>query len=351
MNSGSAPKGAIRIYLAVVTIFLLGCAAGFLLRGLVNGRPPRTFTEQRQAGWEFINPLLECEQARDTIEEDELKPIRHVVEEFVARRLNKKWAEKVTVYFRGLNDGPWFAIGNPDEYHPASLLKVPLMMAVLKQAEHEPALLKKRISLDGPELKTILNQVSKPLQFGRTYTVDELLRQMIVYSDNVATFLLGNTVDFDVLARTYSDLGLVNPYSRLDDPPVVMASSRYEISIRSYSTFFRILFNASYLSKEMSEKALKLLAETDFKTGLVGGVPPNIKVAHKWGRYLSGEHQEVTQLHDCGIVYYPDHPYLLCVMTSGLSLEYLDDAIGAVSRAVYDSIDRQHSEPLAPMSP
>ena len=340
--SSTATKSKIRTYAAAACIFLLGGVAGFLLRDLEKGKQLRPVTEQRQAGWEFINPLLECEQMLSADEAVELKPIRHIVEDFVSRSLDKRWANKVRVYFRELNNGPWFAVGDPDEFHPASLLKVPLMMAVLKQAERDPSLLQKRIALDGPELRTILNPVNMPLQFGRSYSVDELLHQMIVQSDNVATYLLGNTVDITVLSRTYSDLGLANPYSRMSDSAVVMAASSYEISLRSYSTFFRILFNATYLSREMSEKALRLLSKTDFKTGLVAGLPPAIKVAHKWGIHLSGTHQEIKQLHDCGIVYYPEHPYLLCVMTSGPSLEYLDDAISAVSRIVYQSIDEQH---------
>jgi len=28
-----------------------------------------------------------------------------------------------------------------------------------------------------------------------------------------------------------------------------------------------------------------------------------------------------VQLHDCGIVYYPETPYLLCVMTKGWNFE------------------------------
>lgn len=41
-------------------------------------------------------------------------------------------------------------------------------------------------------------------------------------------------------------------------------------------------------------------------------------------------------------MYYPGRPYLLCVMSIGSSLEYLDDAVAAVSRAVYENIDMQH---------
>ena len=351
MNTDPLRTQRIRTYLAAAVLFLLGCAAGYLLRDLGTGRQQRTVTEQHQSGWQFINPLLECEQASDTFENQLLRPIKRPIEDIIARRIEQKLADKVDVYFRALYDGPWFAIGDPDKFHPASLLKVPLMMAVLKQADRDPAFLNRKVRLDGADLDRLPNPVTKPLQPGRAYTVDELLRQMIVYSDNVATFVLGNTVDLDTLARTYLDLALVNPYTRQGDPPLVIASPSYEISIRSYAKFFRILYNASYLSKDMSEKALRLLAETDFKAGLVAGVPPAVKVAHKWGVHLSGERQQVKQLHDCGIVYYPGHPYLLCVMTQGASTELLDDAISLVSRAVYESIDRQHQEPLEPAAP
>lgn len=185
------------------------------------------------------------------------------------------------------------------------------------------------------------NPVTKPLQVGRSYTVDELLHQMIVYSDNVATHRLANFVDFTILSKTYSDLGIVNPYYRSGGPLGVVASAEYRISVHSYASFFRILFNASYLSKTMSEKALSLLADTEFKNGIEAGVPPTIKVAHKWGVHVAGARGEQKQLHDCGIVYYPEHPYLLCVMTSGTSLDYLDLAIASVSRSVFENIDRQ----------
>jgi len=103
-----------------------------------------------------------------------------------------------------------------------------------------------------------------------------------------------------------------------------------------------MLYNASYLNKELSEKALQYLSEVDFKQGLVSGVPQGIVVAHKFGEKVFGSSAEIKQLHDCGIVYYPRHPYLLCVMTRGASFEYLDDTIRQISSLVYQEVDAQH---------
>ena len=348
MSNDSRRTTTLRTYVAAAGLLLLGCAIGFMLRDRMNGKQKHPYTSLREPGWDYINPLLDCEQARDILQNEELRPIEQSVEDFISRRLDRKWAKDVSVYFRELNDGPWFAIGDTEKFRPASLLKVPLMIAVLKQAETDPRFLKRTVRFDAPEIASLPNPASKPLVFGRTYTVEELLQQMIVYSDNIATYLLDNVVDLDILRQTYRDLGLPNPYYRLSAPPVVMASPEYTISAHDYASFFRILYNASYLSKPMSDKALRLLSATDFKTGLSAGVPAGIKVAHKWGTHLSGANQEIKQFHDCGIVYYPEHPYLLCVMSVGASMEYLDDAVAAVSRAVFESIDRQHGKSRNP---
>jgi len=60
-------------------------------------------------------------------------------------------------------------------------------------------------------------------------------------------------------------------------------------------------------------------------------------VSHKFGEggVMGGE----RQLQDCGIVYYPGRPYLLCVMAKGTKLENLEKFIKAVSRLVYYSVD------------
>ncbi|MBI5103361.1 MAG: serine hydrolase [Nitrospirae bacterium] len=343
--SGPIRSATSSALLAAVVVFLLGGVAGFVLRDLTRANANTAYSVQRGPGWEYINPLLDCERGRDTLENNEVLAIRAAVGDFIRKRLNRKWASTVNVYFRELNDGSWFDIGDLEKFKPASLLKVPLMIAVLKQAETDPSILHKRVSFTDKEILQLPNPATPPLEFGRTYDVEQLLHHMIVHSDNMATYLLGNTVDLDILSQTYGDLGLPNPYRRLGTPPVVVASSDYMISAYSYASFFRILFNASYLSNKMSDKALRLLTESDFRTGLVAGVPKQIRVAHKWGTHLSGVNQEIKQLHDCGIVYFPDHPYLLCVMTAGASMEYLDDTISEVSRVVYENMVKQNQSP------
>jgi len=342
MKSDLTPRQKFNRYPILVLTLLLGFSLGFLSREFFNNKPDRRFVEIRQPGYEFVNPLLDCEPAGDEVESPQLRPFHKSVVTFIQRDLDKTWANEVSVYFRELNDGRTFSIGKTEEYFPASLMKVPIMMSLLKEAEANPQILKHEITYNKPELKTIQNDIPKTLEFGETYTVDELLSRMIIYSDNISTNLLENFVKINDLEKTFIDLGMNDPYRDVDQSRMHGTSTKYMISAETYASFFRVLFNASYLSRPMSEKALSLLAQSDFKEGLVAGVPAGIKVAHKYGIRTTGAQGEIKQMHDCGIIYYPDQPYLLCIMTSGKSYAYLDDAIKEISRIIYQEIDSQH---------
>jgi hypothetical protein len=105
--------------------------------------------------------------------------------------------------------------------------------------------------------------------------------------------------------------------------------------VKDYGMFFRVLFNASYLSKDSSEKALKLLSESTFTKGLVAGIPSGVSISHKFGERVMGD---TRQLHDCGIVYLPKQPYLLCIMTRGKDFDQLAGVISEISKKVYDDV-------------
>lgn len=168
------------------------------------------------------------------------------------------------------------------------------------------------------------------LKLNQAYSVEELIDKMIIDSDNGAMSLLAVNIDNASLDSLYNVLGMQPPDS----------FGNITISPRVYSLFFRILYNATYLNRDMSEKALELLSKTNFKDGLVGGLPDNINAAHKFGEHVISNNgvQESVELHDCGIVYYEPSPYFLCIMTKGLDIEKLKNTIKDISNLVYQEI-------------
>lgn len=324
--------------IAYFVVFVAGMAIGatahvLLLKVKSNGNVI-AYTEKREGQMGYINPLLACDVAEDMIRAKELVPFKNDIEAYLKTGMDKRWSSKVSVYFRELNDGYWFSIGDAEKFTPASLRKLPLMIALLKQAENESGFLDRSVRYDLANDYNLNQNIkpSKTLVRGNVYTVRDLIYRMMVYSDNNAfTFLtkLVNPTQFD---RVYSNLRLQNPRSHKDDD---------YLSIQTYESFFRILYNASYLSRESSNWALEIMTKSEFRTGLVAGVPPNIPVSHKFGE-KSDASDGTVQLHDCGIIFYPKHPYLLCVMSQGPDLGLLDNVIAEISRISFTTIDRQH---------
>lgn len=279
----------------------------------------------------LINPLLDLDQ---NMEFAELRSFRGRLQDLVKSRTAAGTSvSHISVYFRNLNNGPWFGVKEKEQFAPASLLKVPILMTFLKAAEDDLALLKQSLVLYDA-LSPAGDQKLGPdqqVQPGRPYTVEELLRLMIVFSDNRAHDLLLDFMDRQKFRHVFEDLGLASPD---------LKAREVLISVRDYATFFRILYNASYLNRAMSSRALDLLTRSAYEEGLVAGVPRGIRVAHKFGERVYDDRPE-RQLHDCGIVYHPKEPYVLCVMTRGGSTPAMADAIRAVSALVYQEVESQ----------
>lgn len=242
----------------------------------------------------------------------------------------------VTVYFRDLENGPIFGIDEHEKFAPASLLKVPIMIAVLKYAELYPEILDEKIGFGAtiPEGQNIFDP-AQTIVANTTYTVDEVMRRMIVYSDNSSKELLRRHLEKispGILDQTFIDLGI-----SLQNPD----GSQF-LTIKSYASLFRSLYNASYLNREMSQKALRLLSQVEFSKGIMGGIPTGTTVSHKFG-FLDVNANE-RQLHDCGIVYHPKTPYLLCIMTRGKEREKISSVIGKISKMVFEEVSLHANE-------
>lgn len=320
-------------YIAVfVAGAILGIVGSSLMRSADKQKNDVHYVERHEGQRRFINPILGCDVAESVLSDPELRSFKTKIEAIVKSHAAQN--VNTSVYFRELNDGIWFSIGNTEKFVPASLRKVPLMLALLKQSEQEKGLLEKMVTYDLSNDYNASQNVkpSTVLVKGTKYSVRELIFRMIAYSDNNAFTFLAKIVNPAELERVYVTLRFLDPALPKEDE---------FLSVQTYESFFRVLYNASYLNRELSDSALDILSQSEFKAGIVAGVPPNITVAHKFGE-KSDAATGINQLHDCGIVYYPKHPYLLCVMSRGPDFQILDDTIFEISRAVFSEITMQN---------
>jgi beta-lactamase class A len=281
----------------------------------------------------FIAPLLTSADAGD--QSSQYQSLKDKINSYINKNISKN--DIVSVYFRDLNKGQWIGINEDIAYAPASLLKVVIMIAYFKKADNDPSMLNRYFKYES-NIKSLIDNVEfetpSQLKIGESYSVNNLISRMIIDSDNGAKSLLLANIDDSFMNKVYSDLKLQGPDGK----------DIYTISVKSYSLFFRILYNSSYLSRELSDKALNLLSQTDFKDGLKSGVPNGTMVANKFGEHVIGSNSIISavELHDCGIIYLPNNPYFLCVATHTSSFDKNKEIIKSLSSIVYADVNAKN---------
>ncbi len=283
----------------------------------------------------LVNPMLPYIQEMK-LNMKELKTFRPKLDTYL-EQIHKQYPEiHISYYFRDLNNGLWIGVEEKELFSPASLMKIPVMIAVLKKTESEPAFMENKIQYD----TTLLDKIDEDegngfkKNHGEWYSMDQLITQMISYSDNKATLMLMQAVGMDDVIKVSNDLnlGIKNDLN---------INSNF-LKVKSYAAIFRILYNGTYLNQINSEKALTYLSKAQFSKGIRAAVPADVLVAHKYGsrdEFDSKGKANNIQLHHLGIVYHKEKPFLIGIMTRGGKKEVREKIMYDLSKLTYDEVE------------
>lgn len=245
-------------------------------------------------------------------------PLRSSLKEIVA-----PWEDSFSFYFEYLPTGISIGINEKHEYETNSLLKLPFIITLYRQMEETG------LDIESTTLKLEEKHIDQEFgtlwQKGPGYeiTVKEAVNYAIIDSDNTAIKAIK-----DLLQPKY----LVQVYDNLDVPLTTDKDNNPTISAKNYSSILKSLYFSSILSKENSQKILDLLTMTNYKDKLPSGITDNIKVAHKIGVRRGQIYQ------DCGIVYLPERPYILC-MFSRSDENTARDRMTLVSKTIFNFLN------------
>ncbi len=283
----------------------------------------------------FLNDEIDCQNFDDVANQVEN------LHSDIAKTIDGEKANghiiRASVFYRDLNTKRWFGINDMDDYYPASLLKLPVALIYYKIAELQPGIFDEQLKIptDGED-PTNSDQnypPASPLVPGKEYPIGEMLKSMLIYSDNAPFSILTET------AKSYStqvltDLGVTVP-------PAGSADGDWKVTPRSFAAIFRTLYNSSYLNTKYSNQVLDMLSQSTFTQGIVSGVPSGVKVAHKFGEATGintdGSVHSHT-LNDCGIVYKPNNPFIVCVMTEGSDFSQQEKIIQEITKSAYSAL-------------
>jgi beta-lactamase class A len=229
-----------------------------------------------------------------------------------------------SLYLEDLNSGSALGINDTDRYNGWSLLKVAVMTTVMKKVQLETVALDQDIILSEAEAKAY-SHIHQPGEPGDRVTVMALLERLIRYSDNTASMALARVFTAEEFQHTLQTLGMPTA------PPGKPRNTIPQFSPREFSNMLRGLYYPGYLKKPFCDIALALMSGTAYDSQIRSSLPGTVRVAHKVG--FNAAHGE---FHDCGIVFVPGRPYILCIMSTGGSREEADQVIPALSKKAYE---------------
>ena len=239
----------------------------------------------------------------------------------------------IGMYFEYLPTGANIVVNNDKAMWPASLIKIPVAMAVMKKVERgEWRLDNQLVILDEDKDASFGKLYLEPT--GTTLTIEQLLKYTLVDSDNTAHFVLLRNLDAEELEDVFTHLGLDDVLEGLKKSPDANSFDN-RMTAKSYSVFFRSLFNASYLSPDYSQSFLNFLVTSPDEFAKTG-VPSEIIFAHK-----TGIREEDGVWADSGIVYVDRRPYLITIMIGKknsedvVSREEIDSLFKDISSQIY----------------
>ncbi|HLD61929.1 MAG TPA: serine hydrolase [Patescibacteria group bacterium] len=276
------------------------------------------YAPSRQSGTSDANnqfPLLN--PARKFIKQEDLivnfQPLRD--------ELNQKYEAdpNISIYFEYLPTGASIAISKDAEFYPASLLKVPVAMAVAKKIEKGEWKWTNEL---------VLMSADKDEKFGTlykepsdsTHTIEDLVRRSLSDSDNTAHFILVRNLETEEINDVYEHMGIKD-----------FLDTEGKLSAKRYSVIFRSLYNSSYLSENDSQKLLLYLSQSPYNEFIESALPENIIFSHKIG--ISDSEKVFI---DSGIVYAKNRPYILTVMTKNEAEQKAKGIMKDISERVYN---------------
>jgi beta-lactamase class A len=241
----------------------------------------------------------------------------------------------VAVAFRTLDGRSQWLLRADEPFHAASTMKVAVLIELYRQV-HEG-----KVKLEDP--LTVRNEFHS-LVDGSVYTLNpaddsetdlyrtlgQLSELMITVSSNLATNLLMEKLGVDNIRAGVHALGAdgMNVRRPLEDSKAFAQGLNNTTTARALLQLLEALAAGRAVDPQASHQMIAVLERQTVNERIPAGLPPATKVAHKTG--------EITKIrHDAAIVYAP-RPFVLVVLTRGLTDDKAADALIAdIARRLY----------------
>lgn len=267
------------------------------------------------------------------------RQITRITEEAGARAVAVSLYDYETRSAWSLHGDRWF--------HAASTIKVPVLVALMGAVDCGDLPLDARVHVRNRFLSVSDREPFRVgserdanadvhQQIGRVMRLEKLAFHMITTSSNLATNLLIELVGLERLQELLDELEVSGIELRrgVEDESAFEQGINNRVTANGMLELLRLIEEGRAFSVPASAKALEIMHEQEFRSGIPAGLPDHARVAHKTGEIS-------TVAHDCGIVYPRDRkPYAIVVLTEWDPKETgkRSETIARISKTVYEHL-------------
>lgn len=238
---------------------------------------------------------------------------------------------------------------NADEMmHPASTMKVPVMMEVFRQAHESLLSLDEHLKIFN-SFKSVVDESEFRLdivddseltlynRIGETESIRELTRLMIVRSSNLASNILLEKVGVACVDAFIKELGIADMavIRGLEDKKAYRLNLNNSAGARSSTTMMRLIAEGKVVSKDACDEMIQIMLGQEFNESIPALLPASVKVAHKTG--WAG-----SFFHDTGIVFpHNRKPYAISLFTHGFPEDNENEShacMAKISKIIYEEM-------------
>ena len=258
-------------------------------------------------------------------------------------RLIRQSGGEVAVVWRPLDarSGEALLINETTRFHAASTMKVPVMIELFRRVEAQQLKLTDVVEVtnqfhsivEGSPYTLSVSADSDGVTYkaiGAPMTLAALCDAMITVSSNLAANLLIEKLGAREIQATVDRLGAsgMQVLRGVEDQKAFDQGRNNTTDAAGLARLLELIGRGEAVSRAASAGMVEILKRQTFNDGIPAGLPAGTVVAHKTGT-ITAVH------HDAGIVY-ATRPYVLVVLTRGISDEKRSDVlVASISRAVF----------------
>jgi beta-lactamase class A len=226
---------------------------------------------------------------------------------------------KYSVYFEEMESHLGFGINDKEVLTAASLIKMPVLITLFREAEAGNIDLDQTYKLQANDKRNGAGALQYK-ETGTEITYREMAQLMGEQSDNTAFNIISTLLGEVKIQATIDGLGMKNT-----------SFSENLTTAFDMGLLFRKLYQEKIVTNRDRDEILTFITDTIWEDRIPAGTPKGIKVSHKIGT-------EVGVISDAGIVFAPQ-PFILVIMSQEVNEIEAKKALPEITQKIYDQVE------------